>query len=395
MERDVVWLCLKVASNVSTIIERASNKDLSEIQQTIHITRSTVSSFVSKRPSDTAFDICLQSLKATLEQTENCLSRFEKTSDSGLLLEVGKFDFLIKQKADQVYFLFFMNSDEAAANKLTDPRARALWINSFGANARMVPWAEFYHVFTLASGEAALEDDDADILAQCIDFTRDGWVSIYEFEVFLLSFGPLLGSAQRMLLPFKNALLAGYTPSAEANILLHGKDPGSFLIRFSKSNPGAFAVTFVDSKRHIKHCLLYNARPNGVTLKQPPDIFPNLEAFVKAHSARLKIPMGSLAQRFRPSDDGADSESAYSRTLSAEDRRASAYSMDPRDLQEDPVEEKLCIVCMNAPISSCFVPCGHACCCLGCGKKIEGLKEKRCPVCRGDVDVCQKMFLVN
>jgi|JI10StandDraft_1071094.scaffolds.fasta_scaffold1111205_1 hypothetical protein len=65
----------------------------------------------------------------------------------------------------------------------------------------------------------------------------------------------------------------GYISSYEANGALIGKGlsvglselwfitlgfegPGNYLIRFSKSNPGAFAVTFVDSKGRVKHCLL-------------------------------------------------------------------------------------------------------------------------------------------
>lgn len=76
---------------------------------------------------------------------------------------------------DQMQFLFVSQSEEAPAakvklekrqtknnsqknhEKLSDPRARSFWISSFGAQARMVPWSEFCHVMTVASGSAKLD----------------------------------------------------------------------------------------------------------------------------------------------------------------------------------------------------------------------------------------------
>lgn len=312
-----------------------------------------------------------------------------------VLLDIGRLDLLIKQKADQIQFLFSQQpSDEAPAIKISDLRARALWINAFGAQARMVPWKDFLSVYLAASGEPNVHDPDLVTLNQFIDFTLDGWVSTFEFEVFMLSFGPIMGSATRLLSPFNSGILAGYTPSAEANALLNGKDPGCYLIRFSKSNPGSFAVTFVDSKGRIKHCLLYNAKPNGMTLRQPPDVFPTLEAFVKAHSARLKTPLGASAQRSRALEIAGVSGSAYSQSLVGDPSSFDAYTLDGIEPMDVETDEKMCVVCMAAPVGSCFIPCGHACCCLACGKKLEVMKERRCPVCRSEVSTTQQIFLV-
>ncbi len=57
----------------------------------------------------------------------------------------------------------------------------------------------------------------------------------------------------------------------EANWMLRKKPSGTFLIRFSKSQAGCFAVTFVDSKCQVKHSLLYSLTDQwGLTLKNPP-----------------------------------------------------------------------------------------------------------------------------
>lgn len=248
--------------------------------------------------------------------------------------------------------------------------------------------------FASASGEqGALSDIDIESLRQFLDFTLDGWVSTYELQIFLTSFGPMQGCIQRMLTPFRTGVLAGYVSSLEANVLLSGRTAGSFLVRFSKSNPGAFAVTFVDSKLRIKHCLLFNAKPCGLTLKQPPDVFPSLEAFVKAHKERLVLPVGALAQRFRPLDVmvASGSSNPYTRSLSTEADNAYALDMGEAD---DVSSTRSCIVCMDGPVSSVFIPCGHAACCLKCGKAIEGSKDPRCPICRTMVNKSQQLYLV-
>lgn len=299
MERDAVFLVLKIASNVSQIIERAQSKvrggrgrsifffppspwlflcgvglgekecvrgrrcgvscseqtsslaqDLAELQQSIYVTRSTISPFVSKRCPDPSFDICLQSLRSSLEKVEGLLPQFVQCGvnmierKNELLLEIGKIDFLIKQKgigfffcccaliflraADQFHFLFGP-PDVLTASKMTDAKGKVtaklrkgffllrifqlMWVTAFGADVRIVPFREFFPVFMSASGEQQqLSEAEMQTLNQYIDFTLDGWVSVYEFEVFLLSFGPLPGCATRMLTPCVVSLLELFVP---------------------------------------------------------------------------------------------------------------------------------------------------------------------------------------
>jgi len=75
----------------------------------------------------------------------------------------------------------------------------------------------------------------------------------------------------------KHSLLCGYVPAVEASLLLEGKKEGTYLIRFSKTQPGSFAVTFVDNVGKIKHCLLYAVNPSGLTLKSPPTVYSSLK----------------------------------------------------------------------------------------------------------------------
>ena len=50
--------------------------------------------------------------------------------------------------------------------------------------------------------------------------------------------------------------------------------------------------------------------------------------------------------------------------------------------------EKLCVACMDMPVNSINVPCGHATLCVECAKKQEG----KCPLCRAEVTSTHHMY---
>lgn len=58
---------------------------------------------------------------------------------------------------------------------------------------------------------------------------------------------------------------------------------------------------------------------------------------------------------------------------------------------EDEKEATTCIVCMDAPRTHIFVPCGHHCACEGCGNAIME-RAKTCPLCRDAVVMLMPVF---
>lgn len=48
----------------------------------------------------------------------------------------------------------------------------------------------------------------------------------------------------------------------------------------------------------------------------------------------------------------------------------------------------LCRVCLSEEMQTAFQPCGHVVCCSSCAPLVDS-----CPLCRGSIDVTQKIFL--
>jgi len=256
------------------------------------------------------------------------------------------------------------------AHLITDPDGRDLWVKSFGESTIMVPWSAFFT--TLESYVGNTLKDEEEFIKMFLDFAKDDYVSSYEFGVFLKLFGPLKGCCKRMLDSLKGGLLCGFVPAVEANLLLEGKREGTFLVRCSKTQPGSFAVTFVDNVGKVKHCLLYNVPPNGFTLRTPNTVYNSLNEFAEAHVNKLKHPLGNrwtLKHRL----DGF----VYDGKITESPNAARNGSTSP---SPTPDTNNQCVVCMDAPFETVFLECGHLACCQKCSEKL-----KLCPICRNTI----------
>jgi len=331
----------------------------------------------SKIVQEPSFDICIKGIKETLNELHQFFKDLEKefsiTSWKTLKAKVYQIDFLVKQKLDQFSALF--NHEEpkdkkakdtkgfVGASLVDDEEGREMWIKSFGEATVIVPWNVFLTTLEAHLGISLKQDEEW--LKQFLDFTRTDHVSSYEFGVFLKWFGPLKGSTERFLVALKGGILCGFVPAIEANLLLEGKREGTYLIRCSKTQPGSFAVTFVDNMQKVKHCLLYSVSPHGLSLKNPPTIYSSLKEFADSHTNKLKLPLGNkYTLKHSPSNfqyDGKISETAT----------------DTSSTAPGPLEGNQCIVCMDAPFETVFLECGHLACCTRCSEKL-----KLCPICR-------------
>lgn len=244
-----------------------------------------------------------------------------------------------------------------------------MWIKSFGESNPMVPWEVF--LTTLEKYTQTSLQEDKEYIKMFLDFTRDNYVSTYEFNVFLKWFQPLRGACERMLESLRGGLLCGFIPAVEANLLLEGKKEGTFLIRFSKTQPGSFAVTFVDSMQKIKHCLLYSV-DGGVTLKNPPTVYKSLKDFSESHKNKLKHPLGNK-WTLKNKVHGFEYDEKLPEGIDNKGNKPAPGGLDPNS-------SNVCIVCMDAPFETVFLECGHLACCNDCSQKL-----KLCPICRNPI----------
>lgn len=156
-----------------------------------------------------------------------------------------------------------------------------------------------------------------------LDFCFDDVVSSFELGLLIKWFGPIELAFKNLILTLKSGyvgphtgnqpflfpshtlltscdsafsaspalrLLVGAIPATEANTLLKGKLPGSFLVRFSKTRPGCFAVTVGGDSSSPKHFLLNYVEPGKFSMQHSSVVYTSIHNFVQMQS-RLKYPV--------------------------------------------------------------------------------------------------------
>jgi len=393
---DLLWESMNIATRVGKAIESTNNlipkntntnispvADLQELLTTINSVRTTFVPFVTnakkKQGSDQFFDLCVKGVRDTLSDLVNYFKDLEKDFSIYVWktqkVKIYQMDFTLKLKLDQFSALFSEDPKEKKKNSgsalFSDPDGAILWTKLFGENTIMVPWPQF-----LQQTEQFLQlplKQDEDSIKHVLDFCNDDYVSSFEFSVFLKWFSPLRGSFARMLEAIKGGLLCGFIPAVEASLLLEGKKEGTYLIRFSKTQPGSYAVSFVDNVGKIKHCLLYSVNPSGLTLKNPPTVYTSLKDFADHHTSKLKHPLGNrwtLKNKLPLDVKDANSHPSPS-PEHHDDQKGKGTGLDSNNT---------CVVCMDAPFETVFLECGHLACCQSCSEKL-----KLCPICRNPI----------
>jgi hypothetical protein len=122
---------------------------------------------------------------------------------------------------------------------------------------------------------------------------------------------------------------------------------------------------------------LYSVLPCGLTLKNPPTVYGSLKEFAEGHTNKLKHPLGNkwtFKMKLPDFSYGQASESANPRTTPAislqKELNGTGSNLDANQ----------CIVCMDAPLETVFLECGHLACCTKCSEKL-----KLCPICRNPI----------
>eukprot|EP01097_Dermamoeba_algensis_P007621 TRINITY_DN485_c0_g1_i1.p1 TRINITY_DN485_c0_g1~~TRINITY_DN485_c0_g1_i1.p1 ORF type:complete len:169 (-),score=47.43 TRINITY_DN485_c0_g1_i1:305-811(-) len=166
----------------------------------------------------------------------------------------------------------------------------------------------------------------------------------------------------------------------------------------SKTQPGSFAVTFIDNQVKIRHCLLHHVEPFGITLKNPPDEYSSLQEFVDANPQKLKHPLHSNlntlpaswldAQQKNKEREKEREKEKREKEKEQEKKQKSKEESSKKSSEEKLRQDKTCVVCLDHEIETAFLECGHMACCKGCSVLL-----KVCPVCRSKIVRVVKVFL--
>ena len=79
--------------------------------------------------------------------------------------------------------------------------------------------------------------------------------------------------------------------------------------------------------------------------------------------------------------------------LQARDEAVRQTRDEERGAAAEAVREAMeCDLCMEAPRTHSFMPCGHHCACVGCAEEVMR-RNKRCPYCREQAESIQRIFV--
>jgi len=189
------------------------------------------------------------------------------------------------------------DSDDNLLDCMHDLEAKELWGSNFG-QIIMVEWKEFINMLKKA---ISVDDETAKHLQYVLDNSNTNYVSMFKFADFLTGFGPLKTVPQKIQSIINADWFHGFLSSSEAERLLERQPPGTFLIRFSKSKSGSFAIAYVDASQRnsVIHTLIISCPPSGFKIEEAyarnarGRLFASLTEVVEFYSYILQQPFRS------------------------------------------------------------------------------------------------------
>jgi hypothetical protein len=184
-----------------------------------------------------------------------------------------------------------------------DIDGRGLWEDQFGLENPSVEWSVFISGFKDCLG-IAISTDDEEMLRGIIDHSNTGYISLFRLTEFLKGFGP-----PRACIPMMKRILGEnwfyhFLSQKEAKHLLYGEKVGTYLVRFSKSRPGSFALEFV-YKTRVQSVIVESCMPEGLKIREQgelervfQDIYGILSKYQKllVHPLQTGLPIGKNAK---------------------------------------------------------------------------------------------------
>eukprot|EP01119_Soliformovum_irregulare_P004920 TRINITY_DN1612_c0_g1_i3.p1 TRINITY_DN1612_c0_g1~~TRINITY_DN1612_c0_g1_i3.p1 ORF type:complete len:1090 (-),score=261.69 TRINITY_DN1612_c0_g1_i3:218-3487(-) len=180
---------------------------------------------------------------------------------------------------------------------IKDDEGKVFWEAAFSQNL-MVDWNDFIQQLNRV---IKVTDEANNQLRYILDNSNTGFISVYKFADFLGGFGPLKQCIEKVEEVLNAEWFHGFLSSVEADRFLEKQMAGTYLIRFSKSKPGSFAIAYVDANNRnaVTHTLIQSCPPSGFKIEEAYNknargrLFVTLGQVVDFYSYILKIPFQS------------------------------------------------------------------------------------------------------
>ena len=181
---------------------------------------------------------------------------------------------------------------------IKDSSGRQFWSSTWGLHNFNTEWSVFIAELDAQLGQQGLApttQNDRVVLQFILDNSGTGYVNQHKFSEFLKSFGPVSDCLTNIRNIFCQPWFYGFLSKKEAEHLLLAGPPGSFLVRFSKSKPGNFALAFSDLHSSCYHILVVSDMPRGFSVLEQETrthrTFSSLTEVIQQYSWALKQPL--------------------------------------------------------------------------------------------------------
>jgi hypothetical protein len=181
-----------------------------------------------------------------------------------------------------------------ALSAIDDSEGASFWQRSFGAREYKVSFSQF--VAQLRHARVDVSPKQESTLRDILDTGGSGYVSVYKFGAFLEGFGPFRSCIDNVDAVVGAGWFHWHLTSAEAARLLANQASGTFLVRFSKSKVGSFAIAVKGADGEVKHARVERGATPRARFALNGQSYASLEAIIQQLMAN-----GDLVRAFSAS----------------------------------------------------------------------------------------------
>ncbi len=181
--------------------------------------------------------------------------------------------------------------------EILDPDGRQMWVDLFGPTTFMVDVVKVVKGL-LKYLQRNLSSEERRILLQVFDPSSTGQISSIRWNEFLKGFGPMKNCLDNLHEMLAQPWFHGFQSKSDSTKLLEVEPVGTFMVRFSSTKPGSFALAHTMPNNIVNHVIIHT-RENGFAVREESreKLFPSVAHLIEAYSTLLSQPYSQTFHR--------------------------------------------------------------------------------------------------